>query len=535
VIAISCRIEGGDFDTAGIATRKLKEHLARIGVSAAVMRRAMIASYEAEMNVVLHARTGTLWARLDGGTLDLEVADEGPGIPNVELALRDGWSTASAHAREMGFGAGMGLPNIRRNSDLFEIETRVGRGTRVRSTIRLDGAADGMAQLDAPGPASLALVLERCKRCLRCIFACPTAALRVHDRGPSVLDALCIGCTACLGECPAGVYGIPVEARAAEALGAVPPDAVCVVPAAFLSGFPVDRSPSRVREALRLSGFSEVRLLEEWASALRREARARAASGTVPLPLIPPLCPGVVALVESRYPSLIPHLGPWLSPIEAAGEEFPLRPVFVAAACPAQHRAALRSSLTGRLTVLAPAQLADAVRARLPRAGQSAFPPVGAREEPVPGEITVTGARHVLRALAAAEAGVLGDVAILDLSLCDTGCAGSPLLSADPYLVRHRLAAAPALPHPGQEEAGAVPRARAYAQRAGVRLDADMGRAIEKLSRIDAMTHSLPGRDCGACGAPSCAAYAEDVVMGRASGDDCPHTACPRVLREDIV
>ncbi len=98
----------------------------------------MIASYEAEMNVVIHARTGTLWARLDSGKLDLEIADEGPGIPNVELALREGWSTASEKAREMGFGAGMGLPNIRRNSDLFDIETRVGRGTRIRSTILLD-------------------------------------------------------------------------------------------------------------------------------------------------------------------------------------------------------------------------------------------------------------------------------------------------------------------------------------------------------------------------------------------------------------
>ena len=99
MITMSCRIDGGDFDSAGLATRKLKEQLARIGVGAPAMRRAMIASYEAEMNVVIHARTGTLWIRLDDEKLDLEIADEGPGIPDVALALREGWSTASAKAR----------------------------------------------------------------------------------------------------------------------------------------------------------------------------------------------------------------------------------------------------------------------------------------------------------------------------------------------------------------------------------------------------------------------------------------------------
>ena len=536
MIAMSYRIAGGDFDTAGIATRQLKEQLAKIGVNGAVMRRAMIASYEAEMNVVIHARTGTLWARLDDGKLDLEVADEGPGIPDVSLALREGWSTASAQAREMGFGAGMGLPNIRRNSDLFEIETRVGRGTRVRSTILLTGLAAGIAPLETAAPASLSILSTRCRHCLRCIFACPTGALRVHDRGPELLDALCIGCTACLGECPAGVYGIPVDARSTEALRAIPPNAVCVVPAGFLAGFPVDHAPSRVREALLDMGFSEVRLLEEWSAVLRREARVRAAAPAGARPLIPPFCPGVVALVESRYPSLIPNLGPWLSPIEAAGEEFPLRPVYVAAACPAQYRAALRDSLTERLTVLSPSGLADAVRKILPRAADRPARAAGAREQaaPLPGEIAVTGVRHVLRVLAAAEAGALDEATMLELWLCDTGCEGSPLLSADPYLSRHRLAEASLFQRAADTAAAAaVPRARAYTQRAGTRLDADMGRAIGKLARIDAFARALPGRDCGACGAPSCAAFAEDVVMDRAAADGCPHAAPGRFQRED--
>ncbi len=248
MITLRFRIEGGDYDSAGLASRRLKEQLAKAGVGASAMRRAMIAAYEAEMNVVIHARTGTLWARVDKGRLDLEVADEGPGIPDVELALREGWSTASERARQMGFGAGLGLPNIRRNSDRFEIETRVGRGTRIRSTILLDDAADATAPAaDATAPAASAPAAEqqpfplsidaaRCRECMRCVTACPTAALRVRAAGPFVIDPLCIGCTSCLSQCDSGVYGIADADGIAVPVEEAARDAVLIVQSGFLSG-----------------------------------------------------------------------------------------------------------------------------------------------------------------------------------------------------------------------------------------------------------------------------------------------------------
>ncbi len=536
MITLSYRIQGGDFDSAGLATRKLKEQLSKIGIGAPVMRRAMIASYEAEMNVVIHARTGTLWARLDEEKLDLEVADEGPGIPDVQLALREGWSTASSQARQMGFGAGLGLPNIRKNSDLFDIETRVGRGTRIRSTILLGARDEGDAPLlNVPG--FLSLDYRRCRACLRCIFACPTAALRVHGSRPVLLPELCIGCTACAAECGDEVFGIggadtgsSHTGRTAAPRGSgaellpVPPDAVLVLPRGFLAGFPVNDSPARVLAALQDAGFADIRLVEEWEQALRREARTFAGSGKMPLPLIPPFCPAVVALVESRFPSLIPHLGRWLSPIEAAGEEFPLRPVFLVAACGAQYSAAGRTSLTDRLTVLTPARLAEAVLpglARRPAAASTASAIAGGEPAPDPRELAATGVRHVMRVLSEAEAGALDGATLLDLSLCDGGCAGSPLLCADPFLALHRWQRGPI--SAAHSDAAAVPRQKPYAQRHGVRLDKDMGEAIRRLARIDELTRALPGRECGACGAPSCAAFAEDVVMGRADADGCPH------------
>jgi anti-sigma regulatory factor (Ser/Thr protein kinase)/Na+-translocating ferredoxin:NAD+ oxidoreductase RNF subunit RnfB len=533
MITMSCRIEGGDFDAAGLATRRLKEQMAKIGVDAKIMRRAMIASYEAEMNVVIHARTGTLWARLDEGKLDLEIADEGPGIPDVQLALREGWSTASEKAREMGFGAGLGLPNIRRNSDLFEIETRVGKGTRIRSTINLGtqgaGKTEAAPAAEAAPTAALSLETSRCRECLRCIFACPTAALRVHHGGPSLLAELCVGCTACAVECGASVYAI----READdrPIADIARGAVLVAPRGFFSGFPLESSPLRVLGALRELGFSEIRLAEEWEESLRAEARALAAAGGRPRPLISPLCPAVVALVESRFPSLIPNLGPWLSPLQAAGEEFPLRPVVLVSVCPAQDSACRSASLTGRLTVLTPARLSAAVLPliqghRAQAAGEGfADPRPAARGRD---ELAVNGVRHVLRVLSAAEAGALGGTALLELSLCDAGCSGSPYLSADPFLSLHRWQQASLGTVRAAGSAGAVPRVKPYAQRAGVRLDGDMARAIRKLSAIDELSRTLPGRDCGACGAPTCATFAEDVVLGRAAADGCRYAAPAR-------
>jgi serine/threonine-protein kinase RsbT len=518
VIAFSFPIHGGDFDSAGLATRKLKEQLAMVGVGVPALRRAMIASYEAEMNVVIHARTGTLWARLDREKLDLEVADEGPGIPDVDLAMREGWSTASDRAREMGFGAGMGLPNIRRNSDLFEIESRVGRGTRIRSTILLGAADTARVAPRSATPAALSLHAEACRACLRCVFACPVAALRVAGASPTLREDLCIGCTACIGQCPDSVFGL----RDADAFPPVPAGSVLVVSRGFLSGFPLADSPSRVLAALRALGFAEVRLAEEWEDALREEARSFASSSTS-LPLIPPYCPAVVALVESRFPSLIPNLGPWLPPLEAAGEEFPLRPVFVAAACPAQFAGLQKASITGRLTVLSAARLARTVTPLLSDAGAASVTRLAARE-PLPGELSAAGFKGVQDALSAAEAGALGDVSMLGLFLCEGGCAGSPLLCAQPALSRHRWQRALETAGPARaSNATAVQRRTPYARRRGMRLDPDMGEAIRKLSRISELSDSLPGRDCGTCGAPSCGVFAEDVVLGRADAAGCPH------------
>ncbi len=131
-------ILGGNFDTAGEISGELKTILRDLGIEAGSLRRIVVVAFEAEMNVVMYARRGTLTFILTDDAVDLEIRDEGPGIPDLELAFQEGYSTASDEMRELGFGFGMGLPNMRKNSDDLRVETEVGRGTTVFARIRLD-------------------------------------------------------------------------------------------------------------------------------------------------------------------------------------------------------------------------------------------------------------------------------------------------------------------------------------------------------------------------------------------------------------
>ena len=130
-------IEGKDFRNAGKASATVKTILREIGIPPAIVRRAAIAAYEAEMNVVLYARKGTLELKVSPSEIRMMFEDQGAGIADIGLAMQEGYSTASEEIREMGFGAGMGLPNIKKNSDLFRIDSSVGRGTVLDITIRV--------------------------------------------------------------------------------------------------------------------------------------------------------------------------------------------------------------------------------------------------------------------------------------------------------------------------------------------------------------------------------------------------------------
>lgn len=136
-IMLEYKIEGGNFKAGGEASSKIKRTLKRLGIHPDIIRRLAIASYEAEMNVVIYAKIGKIRVNISDEMIDVKVNDEGPGIEDIEKAKEPGFSTAPDWVRELGFGAGMGLFNIEHCSDLFDIKSEVGIGTYLCFKINL--------------------------------------------------------------------------------------------------------------------------------------------------------------------------------------------------------------------------------------------------------------------------------------------------------------------------------------------------------------------------------------------------------------
>ena len=124
-------VEKGAFETAGEASGTIKRMLRKLGVPSQVIRRVSVASYEVELNLVIHSLGGQMEIFIEPESVTLDVSDRGPGIPDLDLAMQEGWSTASDEVRTLGFGAGMGLPNMKRNADEFDIQSTVGVGTNI--------------------------------------------------------------------------------------------------------------------------------------------------------------------------------------------------------------------------------------------------------------------------------------------------------------------------------------------------------------------------------------------------------------------
>ena len=124
-------VKADDMTTAGDVSARIKRQLKQLGVPASVVRRVSVGTYEAEINLVIHSDGGQIDYEITPEKIIIRVVDVGPGIPDLKKAMTEGWSTATNEVRNMGFGAGMGLPNMKRNADDFDIKSEVGVGTDI--------------------------------------------------------------------------------------------------------------------------------------------------------------------------------------------------------------------------------------------------------------------------------------------------------------------------------------------------------------------------------------------------------------------
>ena len=137
VVTFRFDVDGDDFSSAGAASVEVKKRLRQLGISPDVIRRVAIAMYEGEINMVIHADGGCAVVEVTPDEIIMVLEDHGPGIADVALAMQEGYSTARENIRSLGFGAGMGLPNMKKYTDTMHIDTKVGRGTKVTMTVKI--------------------------------------------------------------------------------------------------------------------------------------------------------------------------------------------------------------------------------------------------------------------------------------------------------------------------------------------------------------------------------------------------------------
>ncbi|MBM4331459.1 MAG: anti-sigma regulatory factor [Deltaproteobacteria bacterium] len=131
-------IVGRDFKKAGEASFEIKNRLKRLGLPPDIIRRIATATYEGELNVIIYAHNGKVRVCVEDKCVEVTIDDVGPGIPNIQLAMKEGYTTAPPHVKQLGYGSGMGLPNIKKNADWMEIRSEVNQGTNLRFRVNIN-------------------------------------------------------------------------------------------------------------------------------------------------------------------------------------------------------------------------------------------------------------------------------------------------------------------------------------------------------------------------------------------------------------
>ena len=394
---------------------------------------------------------------------------------------------------------------------------------------------------------SVTLDTLKCKGCTTCLRFCPTEAIRVRKGRAFIADERCIDCGECIRTCPNGA-----KKAVSDALSALERFSVRVaIPAPTLDGqFDERFSVDRILGALRKIGFTDVFEVAR-AAELVADETARYIANAGPGPWISSACPAVVKLLQVRYPSLLDRLVPIVSPMEAAARIvkerlYPGRTdvgVFFISPCAAKvtvsrYPQGLRSSAIDGVIGIKDVYIP--LRNALPGVQEEPLGVASARGVAwahidgesdavgLPRAISVAGIADVIGVFEALENGKMKDVAFIEALACPAGCVGGPLTVENPYIARARVRAweRHAAERPARSDrVGLDGLALAFEAgvkaRSGLRLSDDRVKAMLIFEETEIIAESLPGLDCGSCGAPTCRAFAEDVAKGDAVITDC--------------
>jgi iron only hydrogenase large subunit-like protein len=395
---------------------------------------------------------------------------------------------------------------------------------------------------------SVYLDLDKCQGCTNCIKHCPTEAIRVRNGQAYILDERCIDCGQCVRICPS--HAKQVESDSLEKIKKYSRSIALVAPS-FYGQFPGNISVNRILSAVKSLGFTDVFEVAQGADLAARGTEEILKEENRPRPMITSSCPVVVRLIQNRFPSLLDNLVPIISPMEITaqiarklypGEDTgiffisPCSGKLTAVRHPRGQKESALDGVIGFRDIYANLKVELArSRGKEPEKLASA-PPSGRRWARVGGEgadssehfISIDGIARVMEGLEQIENGSWERFELVEFMCCPGGCLGGPLTVTNPYEGAANMKERERLSDPVSEDLRVLPceeediRWDRNPEPMDVyRLDKDYAKAVRLMEEMEEILKELPGIDCGACGAPTCQAFAEDVVTGRAEINGC--------------
>ena len=406
---------------------------------------------------------------------------------------------------------------------------------------------------------SVSLDIEKCKGCTHCLKRCPTEAIRIRDGHAVINSTLCVDCGECIRICP-------YKAKKATFDNLEDIDSTkyrIALPAPSLYGqFENLDDVDYILQGLLDIGFDDVFEVAQAAELITEYTRRYMKNKDVKKPVINSACPVIVRLISMRFPFLCDHVIPIMPPIELAGQMAreqalkknpSLKPEDIATVfispCPAKASYVKNGLLGGPSNVDYVVSMSDVYFKLIGQMSKEKVPAISSKSGMIgmswpstSGEssallndryLAADGIENVIRVLDEIETGRFPMLEFVELNACNGGCVGGVATVENPYIARVRLQALRRylpvsqnrLPNEQPGDIDYLPDdvmvGTALEYKPVSKLDDDMSTAMQKMSAIEEITEALPALDCGSCGAPTCRAFAEDVVMGECSIDEC--------------